>query len=72
MECRRHISGWENPADLPSRGANPIELLDSRLWCDGPEVPVDEIPETGETDESMPLLCAEELRADERKKLTAS
>lgn len=32
-----HISGVENPADLISRGLSPYQLMDNRLWWNGPE-----------------------------------
>ena len=36
MSHWRYCSGRENPADLPSRGVNPIMLKDS-MWLQGPE-----------------------------------
>ncbi|CAL8130036.1 unnamed protein product [Orchesella dallaii] len=32
-----HVRSEENPADLPSRGVNSEELINSRLWWHGPE-----------------------------------
>ena len=33
----RHIAGMENPADCASRGLFPSELIDHKLWWEGPE-----------------------------------
>lgn len=32
----RHISSGENPADLPSRGVPPHEIISCKLWWEGP------------------------------------
>lgn len=32
-----HVSSNDNPADLPSRGLLPSDLIDNRLWWHGPE-----------------------------------
>ena len=32
-----HCSGRENPADLPSRGVSPMELVAKKLWKWGPD-----------------------------------
>ena len=33
----QHVSTNKNPADLCSRGTSPVELVESRLWWNGPE-----------------------------------
>uniref|UniRef100_A0AC34FFL8 Uncharacterized protein n=1 Tax=Panagrolaimus sp. ES5 TaxID=591445 RepID=A0AC34FFL8_9BILA len=33
----RHVQGPLNPADLVSRGCSPYELVNNRLWFEGPE-----------------------------------
>uniref|UniRef100_A0AC35F5M7 Integrase catalytic domain-containing protein n=1 Tax=Panagrolaimus sp. PS1159 TaxID=55785 RepID=A0AC35F5M7_9BILA len=33
----RHVPGTLNPADLVSRGCSPSELINNRLWFEGPE-----------------------------------
>ena len=32
VECWKHIPGLKNPANIPSRGATPLELLVNKLW----------------------------------------
>jgi len=34
---RRYFPGPETPADLPSRGLNGNDLVNCKLWCNGPE-----------------------------------
>lgn len=63
----RHISGFKNPADIPSRGAAPLELSVNVLWRDGPGLPIFEVPVLEESPEAMPPECVEELRASEKK-----
>ena len=35
--CWRHVCGIDNPADCASRGVFPSELLDHKLWWNGPQ-----------------------------------
>jgi len=62
----RHVPGPMNPADLPSRGCLPEELLESKWW-EGPEwllKPMEEWPSTGEPfneDEVMKEVKAEAM-----------
>lgn len=35
--CWRHCSGSTNPADIPSRGMLPNELVNNPIWFNGPE-----------------------------------
>ena len=59
---RRHCSGKENPADLPSRGLTPLELSASALWRRGP-LWIGERDDVMIPDEiDMPKDCALELR----------
>nr|XP_041632098.1 uncharacterized protein LOC121502487 [Drosophila kikkawai] len=33
----RHVPSRQNPADILSRGCTPIELMESKLWSEGPQ-----------------------------------
>lgn len=63
--CWKHVRSSDNPADLPSRGISPEELLNSTLWWNGPPwLSTDEFPHpaTIHPDE-------DELSKEERKKI---
>ena len=66
VECWQHIPGVENPADVPSRGATPLELLVNKLWRNGPEVPFQHAVIEDRSDVNIPLECLGELRANEK------
>lgn len=63
VECWKHIPGIKNPADIPSRGTTPLELLVSKLWQNGPELPF----EQEEQHIDIPSQCLEELQASEKQ-----
>ena len=67
MEFWQHIPGVENPADVPSRGAMPLELLVNKLWRNGPEVPFQHDVIEDQSDANIPLECLEDLRANEKR-----
>lgn len=59
----RHVPGLKNPADLPSRGCTPQELLASRWWT-GPEwlrSPMEQWPS------EKPSEIEEEIEAERKK-----
>ena len=37
-ECWRHCPGVSNPADVPTRGSRPSDLIDNTLWWNGLEL----------------------------------
>ncbi|XP_064394514.1 uncharacterized protein LOC135341786 [Halichondria panicea] len=65
VECWNHIPGVENPADVPSRGTTPLELLVNKLWRDGPSMPFRYSDKA--TDDDLPSECLEELPASEKR-----
>ena len=38
IKCWQHCPEVSNPADIPSRGSQPSDLISNPLWCNGPEV----------------------------------
>ena len=61
-EYWKHCPGQENPADLPSRGIAPTELVTSKLWRHGPDWLVDTRFIIEEEELCMPEECAKEVR----------
>ena len=58
-----HCPGVSNPADLPSRGLNTLELAVSQLWRQGPHWLHADAPWTDPEPTCMPEECAAELKA---------
>ena len=62
-----HCPGKTNPADLPSRGLNILELTVSQLWRVGPEWLCLDIPVSSDTESTpMPEQCLPELKASSK------
>lgn len=61
-----HVLGVENPADLASRGVNPLSLVSSTLWWNGPTwmSSQDEAGEVGDVSEMIqpPPECVKEIK----------
>ena len=62
--CWRHCPGVDNPADLPSRGVKPADLVKNELWIMGPRW-IGDVPNE-ESQFEMPAECSVELRAKDR------
>ena len=61
----RYCPGKENPADLPSRGLNPIELSVSRLWHCGPDWLLT-VQDERQPAVNMPTECFTEMKAKDK------
>ena len=58
-----HCPGEQNPADLPSRGAHMLQLIDNTLWINGPSWISDPGFEPQSSDlHSVPDECFKEIR----------
>ena len=59
VECWNHCPGAENPADLPSRGADVSELVSSSVWMNGPNwlCEADNIRRHDTVEEPIPEEC---------------
>ena len=44
VECWQHCQGDVNPADLPTRGISGIDLINNKLWWEGPAFLKQEAP----------------------------
>ena len=66
-DCWSHIPGLQNPADVPSRGATPLELLVNKLWRNGPEVPLGRADVEEPSDGEILPECIKELRASDKR-----
>ena len=67
VDCWKHCPGAENPADVPSRGATPLELSANLLWHNGPTWLMEKNLQTPEPDLPMPQACLEEMKAKDIK-----
>lgn len=66
----RHCCGKNNPADIPSRGMSPSELLECALWIEGPTWLSDNA-ESGSEEFNigqLPQECLEEMKAGDKEK----
>ena len=59
--CWIHVSGKENPADIPSRGVTPLELSLNPMWKNGPAWLKTSI-EPEPTPEEVPSPCLTEMK----------
>ena len=68
----RHCPGHANPADIPSQGTSPTDVVHSELWNHGPTMLYDKID--GEEHQQpmiteIPEECRKEMRIPEQRKL---
>lgn len=73
VDCWHHCAGAENPADIPSRGADLHQLSNSPLWLHGPDWLRDgRIPPHHDDTSEMPEVCGiEQKKSTETHNLLA-
>ena len=71
-----HIPGTDNPADLASRGVNPLSLASSALWWNGPTwlSSQEEVREVEDVSEMIPPPpeCVKEMKVQAQRDLEES
>ena len=74
VEQWHHCPGTENPADVPSRGADPKSLSCNKLWLQGPEWLQSDITDQDSlvTKPEMPEECKAEQRGYKRTAILLS
>ena len=67
IESWSQDNGKENPADLPSRGLTPTELVLSQVWKYGPDwLKIPESPRITPSIENIPEPCLVELKSSSK------
>ena len=66
IDCWHHCSGRDNPADIPTRGVTPLELVKSSLWWHGPPWLGEETNLNSSDLSDMPNECMVELKSNQQ------